>query len=123
MKIKDEQRLGGRIRDALQSLPVLDDVYLRMQALNIELVDAYLSNMEHYLLQEYLEIEKTPIEMALLVSALSQLWIFGLYELLRTWRQRANDVLNFVGELSTLDRAGRKARIANQKLKIKKQLH
>lgn len=118
MKIKDEQR-PGRIRDALQSLPVLDDVYLRMQALNIDLVDAYLSNMEHCLLQEYLEIEKTPIETTLLVSALSQLWIFGLYELLRTWRQRATDILHFAEELRTLDRTARKVRIADQKLKIK----
>lgn len=118
MKIKKEQR-PGRIRDALESLPVLNDLYLRMQAMSIDLVDVYLSDMEHYLLEEYMRIEKTPIETAILVSALSQLWIFGLYELLRTWRQRAFDVLHFAEELRTLDRGARKIRIAEQKLKIK----
>jgi hypothetical protein len=117
MKTRREEE-PSRIRDALQSLPVLDDLYLRMQALNIDLVDAYLSNMEHYLLEEYMEIERTPLESATLVSALSQLWIFGLYELLRTWRQRASDVLRFAEELRPLKHAARKARLAEKKRKI-----
>lgn len=118
MKSKRDQQVG-RIRDALQSLPVMDDIYLRIQALNIELVDAYLSDMEHYLLQEYMEIEKTPLETTLLVSALSQLWIFGLYELLRTWRQRAADILHFAEKLKPLDRNARKTLISEKKREIK----
>jgi hypothetical protein len=118
MKSQREQKIG-RIRDALQSLPVMDDLYLRMQALNIELVDAYLSDMEHYLLQEYMEVEKTPIETTLMVSALSQLWIFGLYELLRTWRQRAADILHFAEKLKPLDQDSRKKLIAEKKREIK----
>ncbi len=39
-----------RIRDVLESLPVLEDLYLRMQAMNIDLVDAYLSDWETALL-------------------------------------------------------------------------
>jgi len=118
MKSQRDNKIG-QIRDALQSLPVMDDLYLRMQALNIELVDAYLSDMEHYLLQEYMEIEKTPTETALVVSALSQLWIFGLYELLRTWRQRATDILHFAEKLKLLDRDARKTLIAEKKREIK----
>jgi hypothetical protein len=114
-----EERAPGQIREALESLPILDDLYLRMQAMNIDLVDAYLSGMENDLLKEYTEIERTPIEMALLVSALSQLWIFGLYELLRTWRQRASDVARFSEGLRALDQSERKGRIAEQKRKLK----
>ena len=116
---EQEEPKIGRIRDALLSLPVMDDLYLRMQAMNIDLVDVYLMDMEQQLLSEYMEIERTPIEMATLVSAISQLWIFGLYELLRTWRQRAFDVANFAEELKTLERSARKSRIAEQKRKIK----
>ncbi len=38
--------------------------------------------------REYIEIERTPAQQAMFVSAQSQLWIFALYELLGTWRQR-----------------------------------
>ncbi len=115
-----ENQHSGRIRDALQSLPVLDDVYIRMQAMNIDMIDTYLSDLEQQLLQEYIEIEKTPVANALFVSALSQFWIFGLYELLRTWRQRARDVVKFAVELKSLDLAARKRRIAEKKDQIKK---
>jgi hypothetical protein len=115
------EQVSGRIRDALEALPVLNDLYLRMQAMNIDLVDAYLSGMESDLLKEYMEIDCTPIEMALLVSALSQLWIFGLYELLRTWRQRALDVARF-GEkaLKAVNQSEKEQFIADQKAKIKR---
>jgi len=113
------EQVSGRIRDALEALPVLDDLYLRMQAMNIDLVDAYLPGMESDLLKEYMEIERTPIEMALLVSALSQLWIFGLYELLRTWRQRALDVARFGEALNAVNQSEKEQIIAKQKAKIK----
>ncbi len=119
----DEQGEQNEVsfRDALVSLPILDDdLYLSMQALNIHIVDLYLVDMETDLLREYIEIERTPLEMALVVSALSQLWIFGLYELLRTWRQRCKDIIKFVDDLQLLNNSARKARISEQKKKIKK---
>jgi hypothetical protein len=85
---------------ALQSLPLLgDDLYLRMQAMNLGVVDRFLVHVELQLLQEYEQLERTPMASATFVSALSQLWIFGVYELLRTWRQRLGDVLKFVENL------------------------
>ncbi len=33
------------------------------------------------------------------VSAIGQLWVFGIYELLRTWRQRANDLVDFASRV------------------------
>jgi hypothetical protein len=41
------------------------------------------------ILRKPFEIEKTPTQQALFVFAQSQMWIFALYELLRTWFQRA----------------------------------
>ncbi|TIH12448.1 hypothetical protein D0S45_17980 [Marinifilum sp. JC120] len=77
------------ITSQLQWLPLFnDDLYLGMQAMNIGIVDTTLTQEEIGLLQEYIKIERTPTEYALTVSAMSQLWIFGLYEVLRLWRER-----------------------------------
>jgi hypothetical protein len=85
---------------ALQTLPLLgDDLYLRMQAMNLGVVDRFLAGIELELLQEYEQLERTPMASATFVSALTQLWIFGVYELLRTWRQRVGDLLDFVQNL------------------------
>ena len=49
-----------------------------------------------------------------MVSALSQLWIFGLYELLRTWRQRVRQVIEFTCELAPLNKNDREERISTE---------
>lgn len=80
------------LSDALLSLHLLgDDMFLRMQANNLALIDQFIMQHETELLQTYLQRERTPIEHATFVSAQSQMWIFAAYELLRTWRQRAKD--------------------------------
>ena len=65
-----------------------DDLYLGMQAMNIGISDSVITDYEYALLREYIEIEKTPVDTALAVSALSQMWVYGLYEVLRLWRDR-----------------------------------
>lgn len=91
------------LTEALQSLPLLeDDLYLRMQAFNLGIVDQLLKDMEGQLLSEHYKQEGTPVATATVVSAVSQLWVFGLYELLRTWRQRAREVLRFGKEVAEL---------------------
>ncbi|MBR9880965.1 MAG: hypothetical protein GYB17_15875 [Gammaproteobacteria bacterium] len=65
-----------------------DDLYLGMQAMNVGIVDSVITEYEYALLREWFEIEKTPTEAAMAVSAMSQLWIYGLYEVLRMWRDR-----------------------------------
>jgi hypothetical protein len=70
------------------NLPLFDDLYLNMQGQNVMLVDFYLQDLERDLLRKYVEIESTPFPEVLIVSALNQMWIFAVYELLRTWRQR-----------------------------------
>ena len=78
----------GRIYQLFHSLVLFDDVYLNMQGMNVALVDPLITQHEHSLLRRYIEIERTPTDECMLVSALSQMWIFALYELLRTWRGR-----------------------------------
>lgn len=65
-----------------------DDVYLGMQAMNVGVADSVITEREYALLREWFEIERTPLESAMAVSALSQMWVYGLYEVLRMWRDR-----------------------------------
>ncbi len=78
--------------DLQWNLPLFDDLFLSMQGQNVMLVDFYLRDLEQDLLRELIEIERTPLPATLVVSALSQMWIFAVYELLRTWRQRIRDL-------------------------------
>jgi hypothetical protein len=79
--------------DLLWTLPLFEeDLFLNMQGQNVMLVDFYLQDLERDLLRLYIEIERTPFPEVLVVSALNQMWIFALYELLRTWRQRIRDL-------------------------------
>lgn len=94
----DEAEREIAIGGALQSLPLFAEPYLRMQATNLDVLDQFLMQQESQLLHEYFELERTPFPSTLFVSALSQLWLFGLYELLRTWRQRGKDVLKWSKE-------------------------
>jgi hypothetical protein len=73
----------------MRCLPLLvDDLFLGMQAMNVGLVDSIVTDYEYDLLNEYLEIERTPGQLAMTVSAMSQMWVYGLYEVLRMWRDR-----------------------------------
>lgn len=77
------------IASRMKWLPFLDeDLYLGMQAMNVGLVDPIVTDYEYALLRELFEREKTPVPEALTVSALSQMWIYSLYEVLRMWRDR-----------------------------------
>jgi hypothetical protein len=78
--------------DLRWNLPFFEDLFLSMQGQNVMLVDFYLRDLERGLMRRYMEIERTPFPETLIVSALSQMWIFALYELLRTWRQRVRDL-------------------------------
>lgn len=73
----------------MKKLPFFeDDLYLGMQAMNVGIADSVVTQYEYELLRKYFEIERTPVEIALTVSALSQMWVYGLYEVLRMWRDR-----------------------------------
>jgi hypothetical protein len=65
-----------------------DDLHLGMQGMNVGMTDAVITAWEYSLLQEHIEIEKTPLDSAMLVSAFSQMWLLGVYEVMRIWRER-----------------------------------
>lgn len=116
---KEIEQTGKNLVRALQGLPLLnDDHYLRMQAMNLGMVDDFLMDAEHRLLQEYHEIERTPMLQATFVTAMTQLWIFGVYELLRTWRQRVQEVLAFADEISMATPAKRAEKIQKKKAEL-----
>ncbi len=72
----------------IKNLPFFeDDVFLGMQAMNVGIVDQLITQYEYALLREYNEIERTP-DSFMAVSALSQMWIYSLYEVLRLWHER-----------------------------------
>jgi hypothetical protein len=62
-----------------------------MQAHNLALVDEFIMKIEDNVLAELLENERTPID-AFFLSAQSQMWIFAVYELLRTWKERVSNI-------------------------------
>ena len=50
-------------------------------------------DLEYRVLRRLIDEERTPIDDATFLNAQSQMWIFAAYELLRTWKQRAKEVL------------------------------
>ena len=71
-----------------------DDMFLRSQAHNVALVDRFLTEFEYQNLRAYFQEERTPRETYFLLAQ-SQMWIFAVYELLRTWDQRVRDILKW----------------------------
>ncbi|MGB8167325.1 MAG: hypothetical protein WCF18_07515 [Chthoniobacteraceae bacterium] len=83
----------SRMMTVFRAFVLFDELFLHMQAMNVAIVDQYLLSLEQDLLREYIEMERTPTDSAIFVSALSQMWIFSTYELLRTWRQRIRELI------------------------------
>lgn len=82
------------IPKALTSLALFDnDPYLRLQAVNLAVVDKFINGLEKRTLRRLMDEERTPMDDAMFLGAQSQMWIFAAYEIQRTWRQRVNDVL------------------------------
>lgn len=87
-----------------RSLPLFDDVFLNMQAMNTCTIDIFIMEGEAELLKELIRTERTPTDQAMFISAQSQMWLFATYELLRTWRQRARNLVKWSrnGALKTM---------------------
>ncbi len=84
------------IRNALRKLHLLGgDLYLQMQAFNLAIVDQFLTELEYKVLQKLIDEERTPTLEATFLFAQSQMWIFAAYEIMRTWRQRAKDMIKW----------------------------
>jgi hypothetical protein len=110
--------MSSELHERFLGLPLFADLYLRMQALNIALSDQALRDWEAALMRKYLESDGTPIQSAVFVSAFSQLWLFGLYELLRTWRERAEEIIKFAQSLSGLAVQAKQEKMAQTRAQI-----
>jgi hypothetical protein len=90
------------IYDTLRRLPLFDNLFLSMQAVNVAVVDAYLEDVEKQVLRRYIDEERTPTDIAIFSSALAQMLVFALYELLRTWRQYIRFLIDYGTKLRAL---------------------
>jgi hypothetical protein len=93
------------------TIPMTDDIYLGMQAQNIAVIDmTILRPLEAQALEEFFsEHDRVSPGTLSVLSALSQMWVFALYEFLRTWRQRARALLGFADKLEQLATAEERA--------------
>jgi hypothetical protein len=89
-----EEIMASELSQALGTLHLLgDDPYLRMQASNLAIIDHFIMRLEWTALRKRYDDEKEDLVDTIFISAQTQMWIFAAYELLRSWRQRAKDVL------------------------------
>lgn len=86
---------GSEIPAALSCLTLFNDTYMEMQGYNLGIVDGFLNNVERHVLKRLIDEERTPADDAMFLNAQSQMWIFAAYEVMRTWRQRAKDVIKW----------------------------
>lgn len=85
---------GRQLYEALYSLPMIDEnVFLNMQAQQIGLLDEHIEGQEDWFRDLWFEREKFPAMESMFLVAIGQCWIFSLYELLRTWRQLATEIV------------------------------
>ena len=82
------------LRSALWSLSMFDDLYMRMQATNLGIVDNFLTGLEYQVLEEQFQ-DRPDKSGQYFLNAQSQMWLFSTYELLRTWRGRVKDALKW----------------------------
>jgi hypothetical protein len=80
---------------ALRSLTLFGRSYMIMQANNLTIVDQFAMSIEERVRARLFEEERTPGDDAMFLNAQSQMWIFALYELLRTWQQKAKNIVKW----------------------------
>jgi hypothetical protein len=87
---------ASELRSALDALHLLgDDMFLRTQAAHLAVVDQFITRLEYQLLRKQFDEESISSAESLFLAAQSQMWVFAAYELLRTWRERAKEVLKW----------------------------
>jgi hypothetical protein len=64
----EAQEQRPRFQDVFASFPLFDDLYLRMQAMNLDIVDEFLDDQEASLLRQYIEIPKSGVKLAILMQ-------------------------------------------------------
>jgi hypothetical protein len=84
-------------------IPLCEDVWLGMQLRNIAIVDlGVLRDIELQAMQSYFADDRVDGNILMLLSATSQMWVFSLYEFMRTWRSKAKHILKTAVEYQTV---------------------
>ncbi len=92
---RPEEIAVNEIAQGLSSLYLLNgDPYLATQITGIAIVDHFIMELEYTVLHELIETDRTPPQTVFL-SAQSQMWIFAVYEILRTWKEFAKDIIKW----------------------------
>jgi hypothetical protein len=91
------------------SIPLCDDLWLGMQAQNIAIVDRIVRHFEQEALQHYYAHDSFSMEHLAPLSAMSQMWVFALYEFLRTWLQRASKLIGYSEGLAAQKTTGERS--------------
>jgi hypothetical protein len=93
-RYRDVSEIGrSDLFEALKSLAgFAENPFLVMQASQLCLVDNTLNGLEQEVMRHMTD-EELPRGKIAFVQALSPMWIFAAYELLRTWRQRCEEVI------------------------------
>ncbi|WP_196363255.1 MULTISPECIES: hypothetical protein [Pseudomonas syringae group genomosp. 2] len=80
--------------EALKSLTLFStDMNLVSQAMNLTIVDEFVMALEYDYLRAKFNETSNPYD-SIFLSAQSQMWIFSVYEVMRTWRQKAKDFVH-----------------------------
>ena len=93
-RYRDVEEIGrSDLYDALMTLAGFsENPMLVMQASQLCLVDNMLNRMEQHVMAHQIDDEPPRAKIAQLQS-LTPMWIFAAYELMRTWRQRCDEVI------------------------------
>ncbi|VVE34905.1 hypothetical protein [Pandoraea fibrosis] len=85
------------MRDALGQLYLFShDGVMRRQAFNLSIVDRFICELEMKLAETRLHEYQHFWPETALINAQTQMWIFALYELLRTWTRRVSHIVKLI---------------------------
>jgi hypothetical protein len=91
------------------SIPLCDDVWLGMQAQHIAAVEiGIIRPLELHTARKIFN-EEGYADVMMALNGVSQMWLFALYEFLRTWRQRAMQLLQLADQYAKTKPAKQKA--------------
>jgi hypothetical protein len=92
-----------------RNIPLCDDVWLGTQAQHIAAVEIGIVRPLELHTARKLFQEESATDLLLALNGVSQMWLFSLYEFLRTWRQRAKQLLKLADQYAKTKPAKRKA--------------
>lgn len=77
----------------VMTIPLCDDLWLSMQAQHIAAVEVAIIRPLELQAARTIFAEEPYAHIMMPLNGVSQMWLFSLYEFMRTWRQRADKIL------------------------------